>query len=184
MTLAVLLLASAPMRAEDLASAFDRLRAEVGESPDLKKIESALNEAISQLAMAQQDAALARTRMASHTGAILSRELKKVSTSARLVELTRKTGRTEEVARYERRHELLLATIDEIAVEYQSMIEDLCGMQRDLVDQAFAACASRLVDLQAADRIQVHNLVQRHYQGCLSENVSSIDQWKEELEDL
>lgn len=174
----------APARAGEVESAVERLRGVVGDSPDLVLIESAYADVTHRLAAAEMDAARARTRMASHTGAILSRELKKVHTSARLVEMTRKTGRSEEVARYQRRHEMLLAAIDQIAVDYQSMIDDLCAMNREHVERGFADCAERLVALEVADQIQVNNLVKAHYEHRCRDPGASLEQWRQELEKL
>lgn len=170
--------------AGEVDDALIRLHEELGTSIDLAVVESAYRDATNRLATVGREAAAAQVRMASHTGAILRRELKKVSASSRLVEMTRKTGRREETERYERRHAMLLEAIGKIAEEYQLMVRDLCGTRREWVDQGFAVYEARLVELEVADAIKVNHQVKAHYHAKCDGEGESLDQWKKELEEL
>lgn len=189
--LAVVVGASAPPEpGADPAALMDALEAEIRALPapspaTLRERTDALRAALEQLQArvddAEQTAAAAYARMASYTGAMLSREQKKVMTSRRLVEITRKTGRTTEVERYQARHQMLLDTIDRISRHYGKMVEELSRMDPARVEAGFRAYETYLIEEGLAEQILVQQAVEKHVRECRASGEPAIEVWKEEL---
>jgi len=151
---------------------------------DLADLEANYADMARRLAAAETEAARSYTRVASHIGATLRRELKKVHPSLRLIEITRKTGRTAEIEQYQQRRRVLMEMIDLIASEYERTIRDLCGLRPELVRAGFAEYEQRLVARELPEQIQINHQVRQHYEGCCAAGTADVETWKKELNDL
>ncbi len=146
---------------------------------------SALQESVEQLESglleARQSEATAHARMASWTGAILARELKKVHASSRLIEITEKTGRTEEVARYRERHQRLLDTIADTTAHYESIIRHLGSLDSGLVDAGFKQYQQYLIGKELASQLGLHRVVRSQFEQYRNSRKVDLPAWQEEL---
>lgn len=173
-----------------LDEAADRVEAAVGSggSPEVTEALKALRVAVDEAATEARDArflaAAAQARLASYTGAYLSRELGKLGPSERLIRMTRTTGRSSEVARYENRHRMLEEAIDRALKEYGLMLGDLCAMEDETVRQGFRAHEERLIEQGLADQIRIQQEVEQHYQAYREAGSPDAARWKEELSGL
>lgn len=133
---------------------------------------------------ARLESARAYARMASYTATILVRELKKVSASARVLAMTRQTGRTEEVERYEGRHNLLLESIDHIAAQYADLVARLDTMRDADVKAGFEDYEQLLISNGLADEIKVQRVVIRHLEQYDAATGADLDKVKTDLQSL
>ena len=167
--------------------ALERVEAGVGSSGGegmaeaMKELRAAVVELSAEAEAARQWAAGAQARLASHTGAYLSREVGKLAPSQRLVEMTRSTGRSSEVARYENRHRMLEESIDGAMLEYEAMIRELCTMSDERVQRGFAEYEGMLIDWGMAEQIRIHQVVKRQYEEYRKAGEADREQWKKEL---
>jgi hypothetical protein len=147
-------------------------------------VRTALLELEQRAAAAEKASAFAYARMASYTGAMLSREQKKVTTSSRLIEITKRTGRSGEVERYQDRHKMLLATIERMSRHYDQVIEQLAALDPVLVEAGFRAHEEFLIEEGLAEQILVQQKVEEHVRARRSTGVSHLDEWIMELSSL
>jgi chromosome segregation ATPase len=151
---------------------------------DLATLEETVGKLVANLADAQRSEAEAYARMASWTGAILSRELKKVTASARLIEITEQTGRTEEVARYRDRHQRLLDSIADTAAHYASIVRHLGTLNPELVAFGFDQYRKHLIGKELASQLGVHRVVRNQVEQFARSGTADLDAWQTELESL
>jgi len=151
---------------------------------DLERLRTVMQTLEGRVEEARLESARAYARMASYTATVLVRELKKVSASARVLAMTRQTGRTEEVERYEGRHQSLLKSIDRIAAQYADLIAHLSEIEADLVQAGFDEYEQHLVAEGFADQIKVHRIVIRHLDQYDDDAGADLKQWKSDLQSL
>ena len=181
-----------PVPPDEITAVFHRMETNLSTSTDLPRqaqtdlliIESAYGNLTNRLAAAEMAAARANTRMTSHIGATLCKELKKVHPSMRLIEMTRKLGRAEEIERYQMRHQKLVEMIDRTSVEYKRMIRELCTLQPEQVRAGFEDYETQLVGMELAEQIKINHLVKQHYEECFRTGEAEVETWKKELEQL
>ena len=184
--------AADPVPPDEVTAAFRRMETNLSTSTDLPQqvhtdlsfIESVYRDLTNRLAAAEMAAARAHTRMASHIGATLCKELKKVHPSLRLVEMTRKTGRIEEIKRYQLRHQKLVEMIGRTSFEYERMIRELCTLRPEQVQLGFEDYEMQLVGMELAEQIKINHLVKQHYEECFRTGEAEVETWKKELEQL
>ena len=184
--------AADPVPPDEITTVFRRMKASLSASTvlprqiqsDLSFIESAYGSLTNRLASAEMAAARATTRMTSHIGATLCKELKKVHPSLRLIEMTRRSGRAEEIERYQMRHQTLVDMIDRTAVEYQRMIRELCQLQPEQVRTGFEDYQMQLASMNLTEQIKVNHLVKQHYEECCQIGEANVETWKKELGQL
>ena len=177
---------------DEITAVFHRMETNLSTSTDLPRqaqtdllfIESAFATLSNRLAAAEMAAARANTRMTSHIGATLCKELKKVHPSSRLIQMTRKSGRAGEIERYQMRHQKLVEMIDRTSAEYQRMIRELCTMQPEHVRAGFEDYETQLVGMELAGQIKINHLVKQHYEECFRTGEAEVETWKKELEQL
>ena len=156
-----------------------RARAQTAE--DLDALRAERDRLVGQLEAARAAEARACVRTASTLAAILTRELKKIPTSERLVAMTRRTGTATDAERYADRHQLLLATIDDIADQYRAEVEILATLDPGQVAVAFQGMERDLLSAGRIDRVPQQRTVRAHVTERREERISPLDEWKEAL---
>ena len=151
---------------------------------DLDQLRTAIRSLEDDVEAARLESARAYARMASYTATILVRELKKVSASARVLAMTRQTGRTEEVERYEGRHESLLESIDHITAQYADLVARLDTMEDAAVKAGFDGYEQFLISDGLADQIKVHQIVIQHLEQFDEATGADLEQWRSDLQSL
>lgn len=161
---------------------------EAGDTEAIQPAAQQLDEALSllrqQIGAAQEEATLAFVKLASHTAWLIHTESRKVPASRRLIQMTRTTGRTEEIERYQQRHQVLLANIDAAASQYQLSLSTLVRLDRHLVDRGFAQYEAQLVELGLVEQIRLNHLVREHLDEYARTAEPDLAKWRRELEQL
>lgn len=152
--------------------------------PAVQQMDKALADLREGVSATQQEMAMAFVRMASYTAWLVHTESRKVPASRRLIQLTRTTGRTEEVERYEQRHEALLANINAAANQYALALSALARLEGALVDAGFAQYELQLVEMGLVEQIRLNHLVRAHVGEYARIGEADLPKWKHELEQL
>lgn len=169
----------------DLVRRIDRTVEDSAElNPAVQQMSEALADLRMKVAAAENEAALAFVKMASYTAWLIHTESRKVPASRRLIQITRATGRSEEVERYQQRHEALLANIEAAANQYLLSVSTLARLDDGLVDAGFAQYEAQLVELGLAEQIRLNHLVREQVNEYARNAAADLEQWKRELEQL
>lgn len=169
----------------DLVRRIDRTTDNSAElNPAVQQMNEALVDLRKKVATAENEAALAFVKMASYTAWLIHTESRKVPASRRLIQITRATGRSEEVERYQQRHEALLANIEAAANQYLLSVSTLARLDDGLVDGGFTHYEAQLVELGLAEQIRLNHLVRAHVDEYARNADADLQEWQFELEQL
>lgn len=146
-------------------------------SGDLQSLQEALH-------LAETQSADTMVRFALFAAWVVHRESKKVPSSQRLIQLTKSTGRTEEVERYERRHALLMANIDAATQQYTEAVRSMRQIHRETAEAALRQLEADLIEQGMVENIRVCQLVTRHVQQYLDSGQANGADWQKEFEAL
>lgn len=152
--------------------------------PPVKAMTDALASLRNEVNAAQHASCLAFVKMASYTAWLVHIESRKIPASLRLIQMTRASGRTEEVERYEQRHKTLLENIDAAAHQYAVALSELIKLGPALIDDTFRQYETQLVELGLAEQIRLNQIVRTHVENYARGGEPALAQWKEELEEL
>lgn len=130
---------------------------------------------------AETDSASAWVRMASFTAFFLRGELKKIPASERVIEISKQTGRTADIAVYEARHRNLLANIDDATAQYGVIMGELAKIAPEKVKTGFDMYEKYLIELGLTDQIKVNRLVFEQYTEYAQTHRLNMDEWQAQL---
>lgn len=139
-------------------------------------IESMINKA-------EQDAAYAWVKIAGERAYYLSRQLKKVPISERIVEraLAMTSWGPAKKQQFRDRHQLLVDDIIRSLPLYSESIRQLDKIKRQAVEQAFVRYNAYLVRLDAPAQIQANDMAKRHFAGYNQTKRVDLEAWKIDL---
>ena len=146
-------------------------------SRDLEALQQALH-------MAETQSADTMVRFALFAAWVVHRESKKVPSSQRLIQITKSTGRTEEIQRYERRHAVLIANIEAATQQYTEAVHSLSLIDRGTAEAALKQVEVDLIEQGMVENIRVCQLVAKHVQQYLDSGQANGVDWKNEFEAL
>lgn len=141
------------------------------------QLQQAVNEA-------EVSAASATVRYASFAAWVVHRESKKVPASRRLIQITKSTGRSEEVDRYEKRHTLLEANINAAMQQYLAAIDSMRLFTQVAIHQALEKTKQELIEQGMVENIQVQQVVAAQVREFLAEDSTKSDEWLQQLKTL
>jgi hypothetical protein len=176
-------------RARDKAGALEEQLRKAGalsasSAQQLGDLRDLLERIEQRLAASRERSARAWVKMACYTAWIVSRESGKKPASLRLIQITRATGGTGEVQRYQERHEMLLRNIQDAASRYGAILSELGRLPEEAVARGFDLHEQDLANGGMAEQIKVNHLVRKHWQRYGTENRADPERWVSELEEL
>lgn len=133
---------------------------------------------------AEKDSAAAWARMASFTAWFLRNELLKLPASERVLEISRQTGKSADVATYEQRHANLQANIRDATAQYGVILNELIRIQPDTVTAGFQQYEQYLIGLGLVEQIKMNKTAIRHYEEFRESKRLNMDEWVEALKTL
>ena len=131
---------------------------------------------------AERDSAAAWARIASSNATFLRGELRKIPASLRVIEISKQTGGTADLALYEQRHKNLLNNIQNTRNLYGLAIRELGKVAPGRAREGFAAYEQHLIELGLVEQIQVNNLVLKQYLEYVETRRLNLEAWETQLQ--
>ena len=133
---------------------------------------------------AEKDSAAAWARMASFTAWFLRNELLKLPASERVLDISRQTGKSADIAIYEKRHANLQANIRDATAQYGVILNELIRLQPETVAAGFQQYEQYLIGLGLVEQIKMNQTAIRQYEEFRESKRLNMDEWVEALKTL
>ncbi len=174
------------VKKEDAFIHFDRIKKEIQQGKNISEglrqelglLEAALGDIEFIRKQADEDAAYAWGKIAAERGFFIFREIRKLPTLDRLLDIARKTGRSKMVESYTQRREELVQNIDNALTTYSDSFRQLSSISTEAVEKGFERYVAFLLEHKAVEQVRVLNTVREHYSFFNRDKRANKEKWR------